>query len=165
MLVLIQSCNRHEIHVSLNKPSDANVCCALCHNTAFIFVTYIPQVKHSKQICNRKQTLGKRRYNEWNKLLNNLNFPFGKKMSSQHMAWKVWLIAKGLTIFLLSVVEHQRTYHTKFYDLVHEIIIIKGNIEWCIIFIAYFRKWDDFLKSYWVKNDLISKLHSFTIKP
>ena len=39
-------------------PSDANVCRALCHNTAFIF-TYDPQITHSKQIGNRKQTLWK----------------------------------------------------------------------------------------------------------
>ena len=49
------------------------------HNTAFIFVIYDPQTTHGKQVCNRKQDfLKKTRYTEWNKLLNNLNFPFGK---------------------------------------------------------------------------------------
>ena len=32
------------------------VCRALCHNTAFIFVTYDPQITHGKQIGNGKQT-------------------------------------------------------------------------------------------------------------
>lgn len=32
-------------------------------------------------------------------------------------------------------------------------------------FIAYFWKWGDFLKSCWAKNDLVSKLHFFTIEP
>ena len=36
-----------------------DVCCALCHNTAFIFVTYDPQITHGKQIGNRKQTFWK----------------------------------------------------------------------------------------------------------
>ena len=39
----------------------------------------------------------------------------------------VWLIAKSLTIFLLSVVVRQRECHAKFHDLVHE--TIKGNTE------------------------------------
>ena len=38
------------IRASLNKPSDANVCLVMCHNTAFIFVTYDPQITHDKQI-------------------------------------------------------------------------------------------------------------------
>ena len=41
-LLFIQSCNRHAIRANVNKPSDANVSRALCHNTAFIFVTYVP---------------------------------------------------------------------------------------------------------------------------
>ena len=53
-LVLIQSCNRHAIRANVNKPSDAR---ALCHNTAFIFVTYDSQITHGKQIGNKKQTL------------------------------------------------------------------------------------------------------------
>ena len=35
--VLIQSCNRHAKRASVNKPSDANVCRAVCHDTAVIF--------------------------------------------------------------------------------------------------------------------------------
>ena len=35
--VLMQSCNRHAIRASVNKPSDANVCRAVCHDTAVIF--------------------------------------------------------------------------------------------------------------------------------
>ena len=35
--VLIQSCNRHAIRASVNKPSGANVCRAVCHDTAVIF--------------------------------------------------------------------------------------------------------------------------------
>ena len=45
---------------TVNKPSDANVCSALCHNTAFIFVTYDPQITHDKQIGNRKKTFWKK---------------------------------------------------------------------------------------------------------
>ena len=54
-IVLIQSCNGHAIHANVNKPSDANVRRTPCHNTAFIFVTYDPQLTHGKQIGNRKQ--------------------------------------------------------------------------------------------------------------
>ena len=40
----------------------------------------------------------------------------------------VWLIAKSLTIFLLSVVESQRRCCAKFYDLVHELNTIKSYL-------------------------------------
>ena len=38
--------NRHAIRANVNKPSDGNVCRALCHNTAFIFVTYTSHTSH-----------------------------------------------------------------------------------------------------------------------
>ena len=36
----------------VNKPSNANVCYALCHNTAFIFVTYDPQIVPANKLAN-----------------------------------------------------------------------------------------------------------------
>ena len=66
------------------------------------------------------------------------NFPLENKSSSPHTVWMVWLIAKSLTRFLLSVVERQRICHAKFRDLVHK--IIKGNIEWYIISLHIFEK-------------------------
>ena len=54
-----QSCNRQAIRASVNNPSNANVCRAVCLNTAFIFITYDPQITHGKQIGNRKQTFCK----------------------------------------------------------------------------------------------------------
>ena len=53
-LVLIQSCNRHAIRAKGNRPSDANVCRALFHNRAFIFITYDPQITQGKQSGNGK---------------------------------------------------------------------------------------------------------------
>ena len=47
---------RHTLRGNVNKPSNANDYHALCHNTAFIFVTYDPQIMHGKQTGNRKQT-------------------------------------------------------------------------------------------------------------
>ena len=65
LLVLIHSYNRHAIRANVNKPSDANVCCVLCHNTAFVFVTYDPQITHGKQIGNTvEKKLEKTRYTE-----------------------------------------------------------------------------------------------------
>ena len=55
LLVLIQSWNRQAIRANVNKSSDPNVCSGMCHNTAFIFITYNPQIMHGKQIGNRKQ--------------------------------------------------------------------------------------------------------------
>ena len=48
-IVLIQSCNKQAVRVNVNKPSDANVCCTLCHNTEFIFVTHDPQITHGNK--------------------------------------------------------------------------------------------------------------------
>ena len=65
MLVLIHSCNRHAIRANVNEPSDAIVCCVLCHNTAFVFVTYDPQITYGKQIGNTvEKKLEKKRYTE-----------------------------------------------------------------------------------------------------
>ena len=112
---------------------------ALCHNTAFIFVTYDPQITHGKQMGNRKQT-----------------FLFSM--------WMVWFIAKSLTIFLLSVVARQRRCHTNFHDLAHE--IIKGNIEWCTISLHIFGKEVIQLKSYWAKwpRKQVGFFHGWAVK-
>ena len=144
LLVLIHSCNRHAIRADVNKPSDANVYCVLCHNTAFVFVTYDPQITHGKQIGNTvEKKLEKTRYTE--------------RM--------VWLIAKSLTIFLLSVVECQRSWHAKFHDLVHE--IIKGNIiKWCIISLHIFGK--EVISYYLIEQNVLEKqiafFHGRTVK-
>ena len=48
-IVLIESCNKQAVRANVNKPSDANVCRALCHNTEFILVTYDPQITHGNK--------------------------------------------------------------------------------------------------------------------
>ena len=70
----------------------------------------------------------------------------------------VWLIAKSLTIFLLSVVECQRSWHAKFHDLVHE--IIKGNIiKWCIISLHIFGK--EVISYYLIEQNVLEKQSAF----
>ena len=38
------------------KRCDQNVCRVMCHDTAIILVTFVPQTRHGKQIGNRNQT-------------------------------------------------------------------------------------------------------------
>ena len=44
----IEGCNRHVIRANVNKPRDAIVCHVMCHDTAFILVTYGPKITHGK---------------------------------------------------------------------------------------------------------------------
>ena len=87
-LVLIQSSNRHAIRAKVNKPSDANVYCAMSHDTASVLVTYVSQITHGNQIDKRKQTYWKNKVH-WVKqtIKTYSNFPFGKSLSSRHTAW------------------------------------------------------------------------------
>ena len=48
---------------------------------------YVPQLTHANKSAIENKRIEKARYTEWKKLLNNLNFPFWKLLSSQHTAW------------------------------------------------------------------------------
>ena len=112
---------------------------------------------HCKQIDNREQTFWKNKVHWVKQTIIWFKFSL-RKVIVPGTVWIVWLIAKGLTIFLLSVVERQRRCHPRFHDLMH--MIIKGNIEWCIISLHIF------LKSYWAKWPRIQAafFHGRTVK-
>ena len=140
---MIQICSRHAIWANVNRQSKQAKrrkclpCVVSQHNS---YLRYIRPRDNARQtnrqkkmnVLKKQSTLSETNY------LIMKNFPLENKSSSPHTVWMVWLIAKSLTRFLLSVVERQRICHANFRDLVHK--IIKGNIEWCIISLHIFGK-------------------------
>ena len=64
----------------------------MCHDTAFILVTYVPQITDGKQNGNRNKKYWKKRYTiEWNKL-----------KSVKFSLWKIIVLAEhGVNVFPL----------------------------------------------------------------
>ena len=53
--------DKQAVPANVNKPSEANVCRALCHDTEFISVTYDPQITHGNKSAIENKVFGKNR--------------------------------------------------------------------------------------------------------
>ena len=58
---MIHTCSRDVTRVNVNKPRDEKVCRTMCHDTAFILVTNVPQITHGKENGDRNKRIEKTR--------------------------------------------------------------------------------------------------------